>query len=78
MLVGEQLGGRHQGYLAIHLDCLGSGERGHERFAAAHVALNQAQHGLGQGEVAFDLGEHAPNLCLGQSEGQYREQAALQ
>ena len=52
VLLGQQFRGRHNGHLIV----AGDGDRGRrrrdQRFSGPHVALNQAQHGFGAGEVA--------------------------
>ena len=55
--------------LAAGLDDVGGGEQRHHRLARADVALQQAQHALGLGEVGLDLGE-CRLLAAGQREGQ--------
>jgi hypothetical protein len=52
VLLGEDLGGRHQHRLAAVLGRLQHGQRGDAGLAAAHVALQQALHRMGRGEVA--------------------------
>ncbi len=56
MLLGENLGGRHQRHLVAGLQRLQCGQRGDHRLAGADVALHQAQHGFGLGQVVGDLG----------------------
>ena len=46
MLIGEQFGRRHERDLPAHLHGLGCGQCGHQRLAATHIALYQAQHRL--------------------------------
>jgi hypothetical protein len=77
VLLGEDLGGRHQHRLAAVLGGLQHGQRGHAGLAAAHVALQQALHRVVGGQVAGDLGKGA-GLGAGQGEGQLAEQIAGQ
>src|SRR5262245_59786203 len=65
VLLGENLGGCHDCNLVPVFDALEGGERSHDRFAAADIALQQALHGMGLREVAAYLGER---LVLGGSE----------
>ena len=55
MLAREDLGRRHQGGLAAGLDHGRGGEQRHHGLARADVALQQAQHALGLGEIGVDL-----------------------
>jgi hypothetical protein len=59
VLLGEDLGGRHDRGLVAALDRLQRGERGHDGLAAADVALQQPLHRVRAREVGADLGEHA-------------------
>ena len=77
VLLGEDLGGRHQHRLAAVLGGLQHGQRGHAGLARAHVALQQALHRVVGGEVAGDLGKGA-GLGAGKGEGQLAEQIARQ
>ena len=60
VLIGEQLGGRHQRDLPSAFDGGGRRERCDQRLAATHVPLHQPQHRLVELEVRLDLAEHAP------------------
>ncbi len=77
MLLGQQLGRRHQGGLLADFHCLHRGQRSHHGLAAADVALYQPQHGRGFAEVRLDLVEDAP-LRTGEFEGQGLAQLAGQ
>ena len=63
VLANQQLGRRHQRRLAAGLDDVRGGEQRHHRLARADVALEQAQHALGRGEVGLDLGERRAAGC---------------
>ena len=73
VLLGQDLGGCHQRALPAGLDGHAGGQRGHHGLAAAHVALQQAVHGLLARQVAGDLLGHAA-LGLGELEGQRGQQ----
>ena len=77
VLLGQDLGGRHQRALPalVHRD--GGGERGHHRLARADVALQQAVHRDLALQVERDLFDHAA-LRGGQTEGQGGQQLLLQ
>ena len=47
MLIGQQFGRRHQRDLPAQLNGLRRRQRRDQSFAAAHIALHQAQHRLG-------------------------------
>ena len=57
MLARQDLGRRHQRGLAAGLDGARHGQQRHDRLAGADIALQQAQHALGPGQVGVDLGE---------------------
>ena len=59
MLLGEQLGRRHQGGLEVVLDGQQHREQGHHGLAGAHVAHQEAVHPVGGGHVGRDLAERA-------------------
>ncbi|MNZ79083.1 hypothetical protein D3C78_976770 [compost metagenome] len=59
VLLGEDLGGRHQRHLVAGLQRLQRGQRGDHGLAGADVALHQAQHRLGLGQVPGDFRRHA-------------------
>ncbi len=59
VLLGQDLGGRHQHRLVAGIDGLQRGDGGHHRFAAAHVALQQPLHRMRSHEIGFDLADHA-------------------
>ena len=69
VLLGQDLGGRHQRALVPALDGIEQRRHGHDRLAAAHVALQQAVHRVRAGQVALDLGD-GPLLRPRQGEGQ--------
>ncbi len=59
VLLGEDLGGCHDGHLVAALNGLQSRQRGNHGLAAAHVALQQPLHGMRPGEVGANLTQHA-------------------
>ena len=59
MLLGQDLGGRHQRTLPTAVDGHGGGQRSHHRFARSHVALQQAVHGLCSSHVESYFSHHA-------------------
>ena len=65
VLLGQDLGGRHERGLVAGLDRGEDGERGHHRLARAHVALQQPVHRVGLGHVGPDL---APDPLLGRGQ----------
>ena len=77
MLIGEKFRGRHQRDLAAALDGMGRGQRRHQRLAAAHVALDEPKHGLGQLQIRFDLAEH-PFLRPGRPKRKRRDQRGFE
>jgi hypothetical protein len=74
VLFGQQFGGCHDRDLPAVLDHREARERGHQRLAAADVALHQAQHRRAAREVAADLGADA-QLRAGRGEGERAQQA---
>ena len=68
MLLGEGLGGGHQGGLAAVLHRPQHRAQSHHRLARAHLAHQQALHRPVAGQVGVDLG-HGPHLIAGQLEG---------
>jgi hypothetical protein len=62
MLAGQDFRGRHDGGLRPGLHRLEHGQHGDQRLAGADIALQQAQHAVGRGEVCLDL---AQGLGLG-------------
>ena len=77
MLLGQDLGGRHQCALPAGVDAHRRRQRGHHRLASAHIALQQTVHGHGAGQVAGDLFAHAA-LGAGEGEGQHGQQFFVQ
>ena len=77
VLVGEQFGGRHERHLPAQLYRLGGREGRNQRFAAADVALHQAQHGFCVAQVLLYLTQYA-HLCRRQLKRQRRQQVRLQ
>ena len=69
MLLGEDLGRRHERDLIAALDRVERGEDRDDRLAATDIALHEAVHRMGLPHVAGDLAEHAL-LRAGQAEGQ--------
>ena len=59
VLLGEDFGRRHERDLLAALDRLQRGERGDDRLAGAHVALQQALHRRRALQVVRDLAPHA-------------------
>ena len=57
MLAGENFGGRHERRLPSRLHHARHGQQGDERLARAHIALQQAQHALGRGDVGAYFGD---------------------
>lgn len=62
MLLGEDLGRCHQRHLITGFQRLQGGEGGDHGLARAHIALDQAQHGLLLAEVVSDF---IPDALLG-------------
>ncbi len=77
MLLGQDFGGRHQRALPAGVDGDAGGQRGHRRLAAAHVALQQAVHGLRARQIVRDFFAHAA-LRAGQLKRQRRQQRLVQ
>ena len=71
MLARQKLGRRHEGGLRAGLDRGRHGEQRHDGLAAADIALQQAQHAVGAGEIGVDLAKHA-GLRAGELEGKLR------
>ena len=64
VLAGQQLGGGQHGALPAVLRRMPDGRRRHQRFAAAHIALQKAVHGHLAAKVAADLpGGAALGVC---------------
>ena len=57
VLLGEQLGRRHERDLVARLDHGERREQRHQRLAAADVALEKPPHRMGCGEIGLDLRE---------------------
>ena len=77
VLLREQLGGRHQGNLALAGDRHHRGERRDHGLARAHVALYQPVHRTVPRKVGADLSRH-PALGRGEIERQRVDEAAHQ
>ena len=77
VLLGQHLGGGHQGSLAAGGDRREQGRQGHHGLAAAYIALHQPGHRLGAHQVGADLRQHAL-LGAGEGEGQQVEEAGHQ
>ncbi len=58
VLLGQQLGRRHQHRLKASASGARGGSRSDDRLAAADIALNQPNRGLARADVRLDLGEH--------------------
>ena len=69
VLLGQHLGRGHQGPLTTGLDGAEQGGQGDDGLTAAHIALHQAGHRLGAGQVGPDFGQY-PLLGLRQRKGQ--------
>ena len=69
VLLGQHLGRRHEGPLESTLNPGEQRGHRHDGLAAAHVALQQAVHGVGAGQIALDLVD-CPLLGRGQRERQ--------
>ncbi len=69
MLLGEELGRRHDHRLVVVLDREQHGEQGHDRLSGADVAHQQAMHADGCRHVVGDLADGAP-LVAGELERQ--------
>src|SRR3989442_279946 len=57
VLLGEELGRRHERGLMTRLDHGEGREERHQRLAAADVSLEQSSHRMGPREILLDLGE---------------------
>jgi len=77
MLLGEDLGRRHQRALPAGVDRHRRRERGHHRLAGADIALQQAVHRLRAAQVGGDLVADAV-LRAGERERQRGEQLFVQ
>ena len=71
MLLGQQLGGRHEGGLEVVLHRQQHGEQRHDGLAGPHVAHQEAVHPVGGGHVAGDLAQRAL-LVAGELPGKRR------
>ena len=69
VLLGQELGGRHQRRLEIVLHREQHGEQRHDRLAGTHVAHQQPVHPIGRGHVGGDLPQ-GTLLIVGQLPGQ--------
>ncbi len=69
MLAGEDLGGGKQRPLPAGFDRRQQGVKRHHGLAAAHVPLQEPQHGGGGCKIGVDLGDR-PFLRAGEREGQ--------
>ena len=76
MLPGQNLGRGHQRRLVAVGNRQQHGIHGHDRLAAAHVALQQPMHGMRPGHVGRDFGDRL--LLPGrQLEGKQAENASV-
>ena len=57
MLTGEDFGRRHECGLPARLDRGRHCEKGDDGFSGADIALQQAEHFFGRGEIAPDIGK---------------------
>ena len=76
VLLGEQVGRRHERALVPGLHGLQQCQRGDQCLAGADIALQQAQHRPGAFQVVADLGDHAL-LRAGEAKRQRRAQRPL-
>ncbi len=76
VLLGQDLGRRHQRALPAGVDGDAGGERGHHRLAGADVALQQAMHRQRPRQVGGDLVGDAA-LRLGQAKRQVAQQRVV-
>ena len=80
VLVGQQLGGRHQRDLAAALDRRGGGQQSHHGLARSDIALEQAQHAFGLAEIGDDIRDGARlrrRERVGQGFDQFLAQASV-
>ena len=59
MLLGQELGRRHERRLEVVLHRQQHGEQRHDGLAGPHVAHEQAVHPVGRGHVGGDLAQRA-------------------
>ena len=69
VLLRQDLGGRHEGYLGAILHGDRAGLQGHDGLAAPDISLQEAIHGIGSAHVLGHLVEH-PFLRPGRPEGE--------
>ncbi len=69
MLAGKDFGRRHHGRLSAGRNRRRASKQRHHGLSGADVALQQAQHSLGPGEIAGDVG-YGGLLARGQGKGQ--------
>ena len=77
MLLGQQLGRRHESGLQPAAGGARSGGRRDDRLAATDIALQQAHHGKTRREISLDIPERA-RLGAGQSKRQRRDEPPCQ
>ena len=58
VLLGQNLGGHHQGRLKSRFHGQQDGGNSHDRFAGADIALQQSVHRIFRGQASADLGDH--------------------
>ena len=68
VLFGQNLGRRHDARLKTIVERQQAGERGHHRFARAHIALQQPVHLSATAQVAVDFAHHS-FLCFRECKG---------
>ena len=73
VLTGQQLGGRHHDGLLAVLDGQPGAGSSHQRFARAHVALQQPVHAAAAAQIGKGL-PHRPPLGVGGRKGQRPEE----
>ena len=77
MLLGQQLGRRHQRDLLAAAHGPRGGQRGDHGLAATHIALQQAEHRMVAQQIRVDFSAR-PLLGAGQLERQHGEQPRRQ
>jgi hypothetical protein len=77
VLLGQDLGGRHQRALPAGVDGARGRQRRHHRLAGADIALQQPVHRVRARQVGVDLGADAA-LRRGEREGQRGQQLRMQ
>jgi hypothetical protein len=63
LLLGQKLGGRHEGSLMAAIQGGGHGVSGHHGLATPHIPLNETNHGAGLRQIAKNF-RYAAILCI--------------